>query len=158
MKPFILPSARLILRLSAMMVAPLLHQARHAARHRPAALPNPVERFRVGRKVPVPGKRRPERPESISDLPLQILKDQPGSLRDRSRLELVVEGLGVTGLQCRRRRQAFQQGIAGCHLLVEPEGERDRRAQGAIPDGLTLVRACENSSAAATTHATVPQP
>ncbi len=81
---------------------PGLHETRHAARHRPPALPHPVQGFRVGREVPVPGKRRPERPEGVGDLSVEIAEDQPGSVGDRRRLELVVEAPDVARLQGRR--------------------------------------------------------
>ena len=58
----------------------------------------------------------------------------------RRRLHLVVEALDVPGQERRRLRQALEEVIDRRHLLVEAEGERDRRAQGAVPDRVSVVQ------------------
>ena len=116
-----------------------LQGSQHPAGDRPPPIPDPVHLLLVVREVHVPWQRRSERAQGVGDLPLEVVQDQPGSFRDRRRLELVVEGLDVAREERRGFGQSLQQVIDGGHLLVEAEGERLGGLQGTASDRAPLL-------------------
>ena len=92
-------------------------EAHHAARDRPSLLAHTLDRR--CRVVGMPRQGGPKGPQGIENLSLEIVQDQPRTFRNGRRRQLIVKALLVAGPERRRGREALQQVVHRCDLLVE---------------------------------------
>jgi len=106
-------------------------EAHHAARDRPSLLAHTLDRR--CRVVGMSRQGGPKGPQGIENLSFEIVQDQPRTFRNGRRRQLIVKALVVAGPECRRRREALEQVVHRCDLLVERIRQGHCVAEGLLP-------------------------